>query len=224
MKQAELTPLTNMIFNERKEMDRTVNEFETASERFIKRILDVLASIFGLLVTAPAIVVIYLLIKREDNGPAIYRQERIGYGGKPFTLYKFRSMKMDAEHNGPQLYNTKNDNRLTRVGKFIREHHLDELPQFWNVLKGDMSFIGPRPERQFYINKIMEVNPDYVKLYQVRPGLFSYATLYNGYTDTLEKMLVRLQMDLDYLSNRTLWTDFKIICLTILSILTGKKF
>ncbi len=224
MKHAELTPLANMVFNERKEMDRTVNEFETTTERCVKRILDILASLVGLLVTAPVMLLIYILIKREDNGPAIYRQERIGYKGKAFTLYKFRSMKVNAEQNGPKLYNAANDDRLTHIGKFIREHHLDELPQFWNVLKGDMSFIGPRPERQFYINQIMAVNPDYAKLYQVLPGLFSYATLYNGYTDTLEKMLIRLQMDLDYLAKRTLWSDFKIISLTVLSIVTGKKF
>ena len=110
------------------------------------------------------------------------------------------------------------------MGRFLREHHLDELPQLWNVLRGEMSFVGPRPERKFFIDKIMAVNPDYELLYQLRPGLFSLATLYNGYTDTMEKMLERLRMDLEYLRGRSLWLDVKIIYLTVASILSGKKF
>ena len=110
------------------------------------------------------------------------------------------------------------------MGRFIRAHHLDELPQLWNVLRGDMSFVGYRPERKYFVDKIMEVNPDYELLYQTRPGLFSMATLYNGYTDTLDKMLERLRMDLEYLRNRSLWLDVKIIWLTAVSIITGKKF
>ena len=117
-----------------------------------------------------------------------------------------------------------NDERLTKVGKFLRNHHLDELPQLWCVARGDMSFVGPRPERKYYIDKIMEVNPDYERLYELRPGLFSEATLTNGYTGTLEKMLTRLEMDLDYLENRTLWRDTQIIFKTVTSILGGKIF
>ena len=116
------------------------------------------------------------------------------------------------------------DPRLTRVGKFLRQHHLDELPQLWNVFKGDMSFIGYRPERAFYINKIMEVNPRYRYLYQIRPGVTSYATLYNGYTDSLEKMLRRLDLDLYYLRNHSLGFDARILALTFLNIVRGKKF
>ena len=139
-------------------------------------------------------------------------------------LYKFRSMRMDAERdNSPQLF-TDGDSRLTRVGAFIRAHHLDEFPQLWNVIKGEMSFVGPRPERQFFIDQIMQHNPDYVRLYAVRPGLFSYATLYNGYTDTMEKMLERLRLDLKYLDNFSIFTDIKIIFLTAFSIIFGKKF
>lgn len=165
------------------------------------------------------------MIKREEpEGDIIYSQERIGYKGKPFMLYKFRSMRMDAERdNSPQLF-TDGDSRLTRVGAFIRAHHLDEFPQLWNVIKGEMSFVGPRPERQFFIDQIMEHNPDYVRLYTVRPGLFSYATLYNGYTDTMEKMLERLRLDLKYLDNFSIFTDIKIIFLTAFSIIFGKKF
>lgn len=114
--------------------------------------------------------------------------------------------------------------RMTRAGKFLREHHLDELPQLWNVFIGDMSFIGPRPERKFYIDQIMERDPRYRYLYQIRPGVTSYATLYNGYTDTLEKMLRRLRYDLFYLEHRSWWFDFKILVKTFLNIAFGKKF
>ncbi len=192
--------------------------------RFLKRGFDIVCSILGLIVMSPAFVVVYWAIKREDGGPVIFSQERIGFHGQPFILYKFRSMKVTAESDGkPALYR-KGDHRLTHIGRFLREHHLDELPQLWNVLKGDMSFVGPRPERKFFIDKIMAEDPHYELLYQLRPGLFSYATLYNGYTDTMEKMLERLRMDLEYLSTRSLWMDLKIIYLTVKSILCGEKF
>ena len=110
------------------------------------------------------------------------------------------------------------------MGKFLREHHLDELPQLLNVFKGDMSFVGPRPERKYFIDRIMEINPDYEYIYMMRPGLTSMATIYNGYTDTMEKMLIRLQMDLDYLKNRSLWLDAKIVFTTVRFIIYGKKF
>ena len=191
-----------------------------------KRIFDVLLSLGSLVLFAPVMLIIYVLIKAEDlDGDVIYAQERVGLNGKPFKLYKFRSMYMNAEAlNTPQLYAGEDDPRLTKVGKFIRAHHLDEFPQLWNVLKGEMSFVGPRPERQYYIDQIMEHNPDYIKLYALRPGLFSYATLYNGYTDTMEKMLKRLDYDLQYLEDYSFWTDIKIIYLTSISIIFGKKF
>ena len=190
----------------------------------LKRIVDFTASCGGMVVFSPLYLAIYIAIKCESKGPAIFRQERIGRGGKAFTLYKFRSMKVTSESDGKPALCQHGDARLTRVGKFIREHHLDELPQLWNVAKGDMSFVGPRPERQYYIDKIMEVNPEYERLYELRPGLFSYATLHNGYTDTLEKMLKRLEYDLEYLENRTMAMDTKIIFQTVWSILSGKKF
>lgn len=133
-------------------------------------------------------------------------------------------MTVTSESDGKPALCQKDDKRLTKIGKFLREHHLDELPQLWNVLIGEMSFVGPRPERKFFVDKITAINPDYELLYQLRPGLFSSATLYNGYTDTMSKMLERLRMDLDYLHHRTLWLDMKIIYLTAVSILTGKKF
>ena len=194
-------------------------------KKFVKRAFDLVCVFFASIVFSPFFVIVYIAIKREDGGPAIFKQERIGKDGKPFMLYKFRSMRIDAEKDGkPQLWAGGEDTRLTKVGKFIREHHLDELPQFWNIWKGDMSFVGYRPERQYFIDQIMAENPDYAKLYAMRPGVFSNATLYNGYTDTLDKMLVRLDMDLEYLQKRSLWLDLKIIVTTVLNIVVGKKF
>ncbi|KGN84271.1 MULTISPECIES: sugar transferase [unclassified Porphyromonas] len=191
----------------------------------LKRIFDFLLALISLIIFSPLILIIAIAIKLEDRaGTAIYSQERIGYKGRPFVLYKFRSMKMNAEDEGARLCQGEKDDRLTRVGAFIRAHHLDEFPQLWNVLKGDMSFVGPRPEREFYIKQIMERRPDYVRLYALRPGLFSYATLYNGYTDTIEKMIRRLDYDLQYLESVSMWTDVKIIFLTSFSIIFGKKF
>lgn len=190
----------------------------------LKRCFDFVASLVGVLLFSPFMAIIYFYIKREDGGPVIFKQERIGYKGKSFVLYKFRSMTMTAEADGKPALCKKEDKRLTRIGKFLREHHLDELPQLWNVLKGDMSFVGPRPERKYFVDKIISVNPDYELLYCLRPGLFSPATLYNGYTDTMEKMLRRLNMDLAYMERHTLWLDTRIIFLTVYSIVSGKKF
>ncbi len=191
---------------------------------FIKRSLDIVLSILGIIITSPLCLVIYFLIKREDGGPVIFRQERIGYGGKPFTIYKFRSMIIEAEKDDKPVLCQRNDKRMTKVGYFLREHHLDEIPQLWNILKGDMSLVGPRPERKFFVDRIISVNPDYELLYKLRPGIFSPATLYNGYTDTMEKMLERLRIDLEYMRDKSFWLDVKIIYLTLASLLTGKKF
>lgn len=195
-----------------------------AFEKTIKRIFDILIALFCLIVFSPLFLICYIAIRREDGGKVIFKQERIGYHGKPFNIYKFRSMRVDAEKNGPALCDSKEDSRLTRTGKFLRDHHLDELPQFWNVLKGDMSFIGPRPERKYFIDQIMEHDSRYELLYQIRPGVTSYATLYNGYTDTMEKMLKRLELDLYYLSHGSLWFDIKILWMTFTSIVFGRKF
>ena len=191
--------------------------------RFVKRSFDILCSLFGMICLSPAYLVIYIALRRQGDGPVIYRQERIGYKGKPFYILKYRTMIVDSEDDAPVLA-AKCDERLTPVGKFLREHHLDELPQLLNVFRGEMSFVGPRPERQYFIDKIKEHNPNYDYIYLMRPGLTSHATMYNGYTDTMEKMLVRLQMDLDYLQNRSLWLDCKIIVKTALMIIYGKKF
>ena len=149
-----------------------------------KRIIDFLIAAGCLIIFSPLFLICYIAVKWEDGGPAFYQQERIGLHGKPFFIYKFRSMRVDAEKDGSALYQHEKDDRMTKVGKFLRDHHLDELPQLWNVLKGDMAFIGPRPERQYYIDQIIQRNPRYTELYQIRPGVTSYATLYNGYTET----------------------------------------
>lgn len=204
--------------------DHFIPDGMNAFERNTKRIGDFLIALVALIVFSPLFLICYIAVKREDGGPAIFKQERIGRFGRPFYIYKFRSMKLDAEKAGPALYAGSKDDRMTKVGKFLREHHLDELPQLWNVFCGQMAFIGPRPEREFYIKQIMERDPRYRYLFQIRPGVTSYATLYNGYTDTIEKMLRRLRYDLFYLEHRSWVFDFKILWMTFFRIVFGKKF
>lgn len=193
-------------------------------ERNVKRIFDFIVAFVALIVFSPLFIICYFAVKHEDGGPAIFKQERIGRFGRPFYIYKFRSMRVDAEKNGPALYQHERDTRMTKVGRFLRVHHLDELPQLWNVVRGDMSFIGPRPERKFYIDQIMKLDPRYAYLYQIRPGVTSYATLYNGYTDTMEKMLKRLELDLYYLKHCSWWFDITILFKTFVNLAIGKKF
>ena len=198
-----------------------INQF--INSHYLKRAIDFGGATLCLLLFSPLFVICYMTIKLS-GGPAIYKQERIGLGGRPFYIYKFRSMKINAEEKGEELLQTENDPRLTKVGKFLRKHHLDELPQLWNVLVGDMSLVGYRPERPYYIRQIMERDSRYEQLYQIRPGVTSYATLYNGYTDTIEKMLRRLEFDLYYLEHQSLWMDTKILWKTFFSIISGKVF
>ena len=196
-----------------------------AFQRNTKRVVDCLLALVAMILFSPLFALCYIMVKREDGGPAIFRQERIGRFGRPFTIYKFRSMKVDAEESEPLLLPSGNENsRLTKIGRLLRKHHLDELPQLWNVFIGDMAFVGPRPERAYYIKLIEKEDPRYYMLYQIRPGVTSYATLYNGYTDTMEKMLIRLQYDLDYLENRSWALDATILLKTFLYIVFGKNF
>lgn len=191
-------------------------------QRAIKRLFDIVFSALGMILLSPFYLVIAIMLKRQKNGPVIFSQERIGYKGKPFVIYKFRTMS--EPESEPQLVAKSSEALSTKTELFLREHHLDELPQLWNVLKGDMSFVGPRPERKYYIDKIMEHDKSYVLIYEMRPGLTSEATLYNGYTDTMEKMLIRLNMDTDYLKKRSLLLDASIVAKTFVSIVSGKKF
>ena len=201
-----------------------ISDSMNPAERAVKRIFDFTVALIGLILLSPVFLFVYILLKKQGDGPVIFRQERIGYQGKPFNILKFRTMVMDSEEDGcPQLEKYE-DNRLTPVGKILREHHLDELPQLWNVLRGEMSFVGPRPERKYFIDKIMEVNSDYEYIFLMRPGCTSMATIYNGYTFNMEKMLIRLQMDLEYLQKRSLLLDLKILFTTVEYIVFGKKF
>lgn len=211
-------------YNDEKGDMRFIEDGMNEVERNIKRIGDFVIAAISLVVFSPLFLVCYIAVRREDGGPAIFKQERLGRFGRPFYIYKLRSMRVDAEKDGPALYQHERDDRMTKVGKFLREHHLDELPQLYNVLIGDMAFIGPRPERKYYIDQIMEHDPRYRYLYQIRPGVTSYATLYNGYTDTMEKMLRRLELDLYYLEHRSWWFDIKILFKTFINIVFGKKF
>jgi lipopolysaccharide/colanic/teichoic acid biosynthesis glycosyltransferase len=193
------------------------------SQRFLKRTFDIVFSFMGLLLLSP-LMLIFSIVLLFDDGPIIFKQERIGYKGRPFMIYKFRTMHVNAESDGIPRLEEERNRHLTPFGRFLRAHHLDELPQLWNVLKGDMSFVGPRPERQYFIDQINRETDNYHYVYLMRPGITSYATIYNGYTDTMDKMLKRLEYDLDYLDKRSLFLDLKIIVKTVLSIVSGKKF
>ena len=197
----------------------------TALERHFKRLVDFILSTVLIIVFSPLMIICALAVFfKGGEGPIIYKQERIGRFGRPFNIYKFRTMCQNAEPNGAALYSGDDDPRLTKVGRFLRVHHLDELPQLFNVFKGDMAFIGYRPERKFYIDKIMEEDPRYYYLYQIRPGVTSYSTLKNGYADSMQKMLRRLEFDLYYLRHRSAWFDIKILWQTFINIVFGKQF
>ncbi len=192
-------------------------------QRAIKRVFDVFCSLVGMLLLSPLFLFIYIRLRCQGDGPVIFKQERIGYKGKSFYILKYRTMRVETDENDSPNLACEEKDRLTPFGRFLRERHLDELPQLWNVFVGDMSFVGPRPERKFFIDKIMKENPNYKYVYKMRPGLTSHASIYNGYTDTMEKMLVRLDMDLEYLQKRTLWLDLKLIFITVYNIICGKK-
>lgn len=187
----------------------------------IKRFSDIIISLITLVIISPLLFIIALLIKLDSDGPIIYRQKRIGFHKKPFYIYKFRSMKVDAEANGPTL-STLDDPRITKLGKTLRKYRLDELPQFWNVVKGDMSLVGPRPEREYYIKQIVAKAPYYSLIHQVRPGITSWGMVKYGYASNVDEMICRLQYDLLYIENVSFIVDLKIIFYTIHTVLTGK--
>ncbi len=190
-------------------------------QQTLKRMLDISVSLTFLTLFSPVYLIIGALVKFTSRGPVLYSHERIGLHGKPFMIHKFRSMVTDAEKNGPAL-SSQNDPRITPFGKFLRKSRLDELPQFYNVLIGEMSLVGPRPERQFFIEKLLKVAPHYKHLHKVRPGITSWGQVKYGYAENIDQMVERLKYDIIYLENMSIAVDLKIIIYTILIVFQGR--
>ena len=197
--------------------NRLMEEWEYS----VKRLADIVISLLAMIVLSPVYLVTAIIVKCGSPGPVFYAQERIGYHGKPFKMHKFRSMYVDAEKSGPAL-SKDNDPRITPFGRFMRKVRLDEIPQFYNVLKGTMSLVGPRPERQFYIDQIVKRAPEYLLLQRIKPGITSWGQVKYGYASTVDEMVERLRYDLLYLDNMSLTTDLKILVYTVLIIFQGR--
>ena len=187
----------------------------------IKRLMDITVSALALVILSPLLLLVSLMVKITSEGPVIYKQERVGLKGKLFNIYKFRTMEHNSEGNVPQLSSV-NDKRITKVGRVLRKYRIDEIPQFFNVLKGDMSLVGPRPERPYYEQQIAEKVPYFKVIHKVRPGITSWGMVMYGYADTVDKMIERLKYDIIYLENISVTVDVKILIYTIRTVLTGK--
>ncbi len=190
-------------------------------QRSIKRIFDMLLAIAGTIILLPLILVTAVILKLSSKGSLFFFQERVGYKGKQFMICKFRSMYLTAEETGPQL-SSDEDDRVTIWGKIMRRWRLDELPQLWNILKGDMSIVGPRPERKYYIDQIIKSHPEYLNLLKLKPGLTSMGMVKFGYAENVEEMIERMRYDLIYIENPTLLLDIKIMLQSIKVVFAGK--
>jgi exopolysaccharide biosynthesis polyprenyl glycosylphosphotransferase len=199
---------------------RVNTEIMPAWQFFLKRLMDFAGALFAILLLSPLFLVLAILVKTTSPGPIFFKQERIGQHNRPFHIFKFRSMVNDAEKDGPQL-SSATDCRITRIGRFMRKTRMDELPQFFNVLRGEMSLVGPRPERQFYIDQIVKVAPHYRHLQKVKPGITSWGQVKYGYAENVEQMVARLKYDVLYIENMSLAIDIKIMAYTLLIIFQG---
>jgi exopolysaccharide biosynthesis polyprenyl glycosylphosphotransferase len=197
------------------------NGIMPAWQENLKRVIDIVGSVFALVILIPFFPVVYIGIKSSSKGPIIYAQKRVGRFGKEFTIYKFRSMVINAEPEGPSL-SSNDDPRITKFGQFMRRTHIDEIPQFFNVLLGDMSLVGPRPERQYYINEIRKIAPHYIQLQRIRPGITSWGQVKYGYASNIEQMVERIPYDIIYLKNISLYLDFKILIYTLSNVFQAK--
>lgn len=214
----DLFSLTNIS---RSSVSQSLNQGIEVTTRFVKRSFDILFSSIAILAGLPIFLILMLITKVTSKGPVFYKQERIGRNGQPFYILKFRSMIVDSETNGPQL-TSDNDPRITKWGNFMRKTHLDEIPQFFNVLMGDMSVVGPRPERAHFIQQIVARQPLYTQLLTIRPGITSIGQVDYGYAETVEEMCQRMLLDLKYLSQVNLMTDLKVIGQTVMTMIYKK--
>ena len=197
------------------------HELMPAWQIIIKTLIDYTVAFFLLLLSLPFVVMIALAIKLTSEGPVLFKQERIGRHGKPFMIYKLRTMYKDAEKDGPSL-SSDNDPRITPVGRILRRTRMDEIPNFINVLKGEMSLVGPRPERKYFMDMILEKSPHYIHLQKVKPGITSWGQVKYGYAENVDQMVERMQYDLIYIENMSLYVDMKILSHTLLTVLRGK--
>jgi lipopolysaccharide/colanic/teichoic acid biosynthesis glycosyltransferase len=205
----------------KEQSDTNISDTETLLSAFLRRSGDNLISLVTLLVLSPFLILLAAIIRISGKGPIIYCQDRIGKNGRPFLIYKFRSMIYDAEKGEP-LLSGNNEERVTRIGKFLRKYRIDEIPNFINVLKGEMSIVGPRPERKFFIDQIVKISPEYIELQKVKPGITSWGQVKYGYASNVSEMLIRMEYDLYYMKHRSFWFDLKIIICTFGVILRGK--